>query len=260
MKPNPMPSQKDWGKTFEFGGCKLVCGDFGQALQDMPKVNLVFTSPPYNIGSTSERRDGYRSKGQYDPKSFGAVRSYPDSKPEQLYQQEQTALLRWLASKLVDDGSVVYNHKPRHKNRRLIKPESWFPNDSLTQVDEIVWDRSSTHNHCMAFCYQQTERLYIFAKEGCERLQYFKNSEGASDVWRIQRERLAGSGHDARFPLDLARKVIRLWSRPGDIVCDPYTGSGTTILAAYLERHRFIGAELMAEHFDEATSRLMEAT
>jgi DNA modification methylase len=244
---------------YEQDGCTLICGDSRKVLADMPAVDLICTSPPYNIGSKAERNDGHRSKGAYDPKSFGAVRSYPDDKPEDVYQAEQAEMMRWMGSKLTDHGTLVYNHKPRHKNRRLIKPEAWFPYDTLSQVDEIIWDRGSTHNHCKAFCYQQTERLYVFTRNGCERQQYFEN-EGLGDVWKILRERVEGSGHDARFPLDLARRIIRLWSRPGAVVCDPYSGSGTTMLAAYLEGRRFIGAEMMPEHYRESIARLQNAS
>jgi DNA modification methylase len=239
--------------NFNTEGCTLVCGAFQNALVDMPKVDLIITSPPYNIGSKCERRDGKRRKGEYDPKSFGAVRSYPDNLPEDEYQRQQTDAMSWMASKLNTHGSLVYNHKPRHRERRLIKPESWF-SDDLVLTDEIVWDRFSTHNHCKSFVYQQTERIYVLSPTGYQRKQYFKN-EGHGDVWRIPRARVVGSNHDASYPLELARRCVRLWSRPGDTVCDPYSGSGTTMIAAYLEGRKFIGAELMPVHFNESIKR-----
>ena len=255
MRSTVTPNPQAFQKSYRSEGRELHCGDFRVVLAKMPRVDLILTSPPYNIGSECERRTGPRALGGYDPKSFGAVRSYPDSLPEDEYQASQTRAMKWMANHVKETGNVVYNHKPRHKNRKLIKPESWFPTE-LTQVDEIVWDRGSTHNHCKTFLYSTTERLYVFSREGCEKQQFFQN-EGLSDVWRFPPRR-DGSTHDAQYPLELARRCIRLWSRPGDTVCDPYSGSGTTMIAAALEGRKFIGAELMEGHFEASERRFQE--
>ncbi len=57
-------------------------------------------------------------------------------------------------------------------------------------------------------------------------------------------------------PLDLMRAIVRDYSRPGDLVCDPFVGSGTTLLAAVMEGRRAIGAEQKREHYDIAAARL----
>lgn len=57
-------------------------------------------------------------------------------------------------------------------------------------------------------------------------------------------------------PLGLMRAVVRDYSRPGDLVCDPFVGSGTTLLAAVMEGRRAIGAEEKPEHYEIARKRL----
>lgn len=57
-------------------------------------------------------------------------------------------------------------------------------------------------------------------------------------------------------PLSLMRVIVRDYSRPGDLVCDPCAGGGTTLLAAALEGRRAIGAELDPETFKKACKRL----
>ena len=52
------------------------------------------------------------------------------------------------------------------------------------------------------------------------------------------------------------RSVLRDYTRPGDLVCDPCAGGGTTLLAARMEGRRSIGAEMMPEHYDIARRRL----
>jgi site-specific DNA-methyltransferase (adenine-specific) len=57
-------------------------------------------------------------------------------------------------------------------------------------------------------------------------------------------------------PIDLMRAIVRDYSRPGDLVCDPFAGSGTTLLAAVMEGRRAVGAEQKREHYDIAAARL----
>ena len=60
-------------------------------------------------------------------------------------------------------------------------------------------------------------------------------------------------------PLDLMRSIVRDYSRPGDLVCDPCAGGGTTLLASLWEGRRAIGAELDADTHAKATARLSSA-
>ena len=57
-------------------------------------------------------------------------------------------------------------------------------------------------------------------------------------------------------PLWLMRAIIRDYTRPGDLVCDPCAGGGTTLLAAVMEGRRAIGAEMDPATFDKAVARL----
>jgi site-specific DNA-methyltransferase (adenine-specific) len=56
-------------------------------------------------------------------------------------------------------------------------------------------------------------------------------------------------------PLWLMQSLVRDYSRPGDLVCDPCAGGGTTLLAAAIEGRRAVGAEAMPEHFERAHKR-----
>lgn len=57
-------------------------------------------------------------------------------------------------------------------------------------------------------------------------------------------------------PLGLMRAIVRDYSRPGDLVCDPCAGGATTLLAAAIEGRFAVGAEQKREHFDIATKRI----
>ena len=57
-------------------------------------------------------------------------------------------------------------------------------------------------------------------------------------------------------PLGLMRAIVRDYSRPGDLVCDPFVGSGTTAIAALSEGRRFVGSEMDPKHHAIACARL----
>ena len=59
-------------------------------------------------------------------------------------------------------------------------------------------------------------------------------------------------------PLWLMRALVRDYSRPGDIVCDPCAGAGTTLLAAKLEGRRYVGGDIDAAHAEIARERLRD--
>lgn len=65
-----------------------------------------------------------------------------------------------------------------------------------------------------------------------------------------------GSGIAGTKPLGLMRAIVRDYSRPGDFVCDPFVGSGTTAVAALSEGRRFVGSEQKPEHYEIARRRL----
>ena len=62
--------------------------------------------------------------------------------------------------------------------------------------------------------------------------------------------------HPAIFPEKLAQDHILSWSNPGDIVFDPFLGSGTTAKMAVLNDRKYIGFEISKEYFDIACQRL----
>lgn len=234
---------------------KVLLGDYREVLSDVT-ADLILTSPPYNIGSKQPRQDGYRKLGRYDPKSYGAITDYPDSLPEAEYQASQADFLRWAAGHLSKHGVLVYNHKNR-RNGKLISPYRWIDRvPELTPMEEVVWDRGSTHNHGRQLMWPTTERLYVFRRtDGTYPFINTNMLPQRSDVWRITPDR-SGTGHNAPFPIALAEAAILAWSQPGELVCDPYAGSATTGVAALRLGRRFVGSEVLPKYHRLGQERL----
>jgi site-specific DNA-methyltransferase (adenine-specific) len=79
-----------------------------------------------------------------------------------------------------------------------------------------------------------------------------------SNVWRIQPERRSG-GHPAPYPVELAERCIRLSTWPGELVVDPFAGSGSTLIAARRLGRRAVGVELSEQYCERAIERLAAA-
>jgi len=224
-------------------------------------VDLIFTSPPYNIGSKAARQDGRRKNGEYDPKSYGGITGYADNIPEEVYQKQQIDILSACEKILKRDGVLVYNHKPRRKNGEMIHPMNWLSKvDGLVLMEEIIWDRGSTHNHSNKLFWPHTERLYVFRKSsGDYRLLNTDALKFRSDIWRVPLTSRPVDGHAAPFPLPLANAVIKAFTSINDVVVDPYSGSGTTAVASLINRVNFIGSEIDADYHAKSLKRI-EAT
>lgn len=80
------------------------------------------------------------------------------------------------------------------------------------------------------------------------------------NVWQINAEKQNRTGHPAVFPYRLAADHIRSWSNEGDLVLDPFLGSGTTRIAAYDLNRRFVGFEISEEYFEKQEERFERHT
>lgn len=239
----------------------IIHGSWAESLGDLEnEIDLIFTSPPYNIGSKSPRIDGRRKDGGYDPKSYGGITGYADSLPEDEYQAQQIEFLYWAAKALKDDGTLVYNHKPRRKNGAMIHPMQWLLNcPELCLMEEIVWDRRSTHNHANRLFWPTTERLYVFRKsEGQYRFVNHADLEFRDDHWDIplSSRKATEKDHACPFSDRLTTNVIKAFTSPGDLVCDPYSGSGTTAVVATKLGRDFIGTERDRKYHRESVKRV----
>jgi len=76
-------------------------------------------------------------------------------------------------------------------------------------------------------------------------------------VWTFNGESKKRIGHPAPFPLELPRRCIKLFSFVNDVILDPFMGSGTTLVAAYLNKRRSIGVDIDKSYCELALKRLI---
>lgn len=147
--------------------------------------------------------------------------------------------------------------------------QQWASDAGLYLYDRRVWHKdpcwANSQWHSLSYrSVDEFEYVYIFWKPGVtevkrDRLDRQEWSDwGSRAVWQLASVR-ANDIHEAQFPMELARRVIRLLSDPGDTVLDPFMGSGTTALAAQELGRNFIGIERDATYARLARKRVKAA-
>lgn len=132
------------------------------------------------------------------------------------------------------------------------------------QLDQFIWDKGFTRNFggplLGSFPYPMTlfnnvyyEFIYILKKPGKRRVCQQTREESRLSVeewrayvqrwWRIESESERFPGHPAVFPLEIPSRLIAMYSYVGDLVLDPFLGSGTTVEAAMRMKRNSIGIE-----------------
>jgi site-specific DNA-methyltransferase (adenine-specific) len=136
--------------------------------------------------------------------------------------------------------------------------------DKRVWVKDPAWANSQwTSNTLKAV--SEYEDLYIFWKPGEYVIDRSKLSTqewkewGARGVWYINSVR-SNDDHEAKFPEELATRIIRLFSAEGDLVIDPFMGSGTTAVAAMKMNRQYIGIEKEFCYVKLAEDRLKNLT
>lgn len=135
--------------------------------------------------------------------------------------------------------------------------------DRRVWVKDPAWANSRWHSLSYR-AVDEFEYIFIFWKPGITRvdrtrLQAHEWSEwGSRGVWSFPSVRTNGD-HEAKFPLELPTRLIRLLTDPGELVLDPFMGSGTTGVAAVTQKRDFLGFELLADYVGLANDNCQRA-
>ncbi|MYG93767.1 MAG: site-specific DNA-methyltransferase [Acidimicrobiia bacterium] len=132
--------------------------------------------------------------------------------------------------------------------------EQWALDAGLYLYDRRVWHKdpcwANSQWHSNSYrSVDEFEHLLVFWQPGVvtydrNRLERIEWSQwGSRGVWEIPSVQ-RNDRHEAEFPEELARRVIRLWSPVGGLVLDPFAGSGTTTAVAAQASRRWMGIEL----------------
>lgn len=221
-------------------GVEVYCGDCREILPLISGVNVCLTDPPYRVtsGGFGDLQGGFGGwiKDSYDNK--GAIVQC---------DIEWEEWLNLIPATLSDDAQVYVFSNDRNLQVARAAAEA----AGLTFHRLLVWDkRAALPNRW----YQQTCEFVLFMRKG---KAYMINDPSSKALVSLsQRDQ---SDHPTEKPVELCRLYIENSTKPGELVLDPFLGSGTTGVAAVNSRRRFVGIEITEKWFDVACRRIEDA-
>lgn len=244
--------ENDFPKEFEN---KFILGT-AENMKELPdnSVHLMITSPPYNVSK------------EYD---------------EDLSLKEYLQLLENVFKEtyrvLVNGGRACIN--VANLGRKPYIPLSDYISKMMIDIGfnmrgEIIWNKAASASPSTAWGSWQSasnpilrdihEYILVFSKGDYKREKGKKENtiskeqfmDWTKSIWTMNAESARKIGHPAPFPEELPYRLIQLYSFKGDIVLDPFMGSGTTAVAALKTDRKFVGYDISKEYIALAEKRV----
>lgn len=217
-------------------------------------VHLMVTSPPYNVG-----------------------KEYDEDLDMDEYRGLLKAVFREVYRKLVVGGRACVN--VANLGRRPYIPLHSFIIEDMLDLGflmrgEIIWQKAASAGASTAWGSWMSasnptlrdvhEYILVFSKGSMRREKEGRESTIARDefleytksVWSFPTESAKRVGHPAPFPEELPYRLIQLYTFEGDVVLDPFCGSGTTCVAALKTGRHFVGFDINEEYVNLAKDRI----
>ena len=216
----------------------LSCRDAVEWLRELPSesVDLLITDPAYEslekhraIGTTTRLKHSKASSNDW-------FRVFPNARFAELFAEIFRVLRRDTHFYLLCDAETMFVAKPEAERAGF---RFWKP---------LVWDKRTIG---MGYHYRARYEFILFFEKGKRRL----NDLGVADVITAPR---IHRGYPAEKPAAVSEVLVSQSTQPGEVVADPFMGSGSAGVAALRLGRRFLGNDLNADAVRLTASRLRE--
>lgn len=244
---------------------QIIPGDCLQSLKllDDNSIDLIITSPPYNFDI---KYDIYADNKLW--KDYTSIISDVACEMYRVLKPDGRVCIN-----IPCDGKVKIYEGPKEKIDFSYELKQIFYNINFKYRDKIYWRKQNISNPNARGSFKSPscpyinlpyEEIVIFYKDNRKKLGSRNMIDITSDEfiswvigdWFIQPDNSSKFNHPAKFPIELPYRLIKLFSYIGDIVLDPFAGSGTTCIAAKQLNRKYIGFELSEEYCRIANERL----
>ncbi len=222
-------------------------------------VDLVITDPPFGIEFQAKRAN-YNRKGSRVLEGYNEVKGI----------DYLTFTREWLGEvrRVLKPGGSLYIFSGWNYLKDLLIALDEL---NFTLVNHLVWKYQfglvtkrkyvTSHYHILFACLDDKQRKFFpyarFPKDERHTGGGSAHYLDKEDVWNIPREYWTGDVKTpTKLPAELIRKILAYSSLPGDVVLDPFLGSGQVAVVSHLEGRQYLGFEIVPEYFAFAQRRL----
>lgn len=258
-------------------------------------IDLIVTSPPYfNIKDYSKDGRQTKSHSKKNANQIGDLNDYKAFIKELLKVWKECERVLRPNGKLVINTPLMPMKKKEystHQNRHIfdLNADIQFSilnrkNTEMFLYDVYIWERTNPSKKLMFGSYPYPRNFYaqntsefvtVYVKEGVTNNKPTKKNKELSkltdkewvdftkQVWRIPipgRGDIAFGEHSAIMPEEIVYRCVRLFTCVGDVVLDPFTGSGTTLKVAKENGRNFVGYEIMKNYREVIDKKIELAT
>ena len=233
------------GRTGRFAIDGIYLGDARQLLREIPDgtVDLVVTDPPFAIKFRAARTNYHRTGSR-------VVEGY-----REIAAEDYLAFTKeWMeqAFRVLRPNGSLYVFSGWNRLRDVLQS---LDETGFTTINHLIWKyQFGVYTRKK---YVTSHYHILFAAKDPKKYFFSKAEHYPEDVWVINREYWTGKRKTpTKLPLALVKKILAFSSREGDLVLDPFLGSGTVAAAAKEMGRHYLGFEIVPEYCEMAKERV----
>lgn len=240
---------------------KIYNVDCLEGMRQLPNnsIDLVITDPPFAIEFKAKRSN-------YNRTQSNVLEGYQEIPKEKYYE----FTLQWMKEvyRVLKESGSMYVFSGWNNLRDILNALNEI---GFTTVNHIIWKYQfgvvtkrkfvSAHYHCFYVCKNDEKRRFFpyarYDKNSKDKEGRSLHYEDKEDVWYIKREYWSGDQKTpTKLPFELVKKILLYSSEEGDVVLDPFLGSGQVAVISKMLKRQYIGFEIVKEYYEFAKERL----
>jgi len=222
-------------------------------------IDIAITDPPFAIEFKAKRSN-------YNRTSSRVIEGYNEISREEYYK----FTIKWMKEvyRVLKKSGTMYLFSGWNNLKDILLAVDEL---GFITVNHIIWKYQfglvtkrkfvTSHYHCLYVCKNDEKRKFFpysrFDKKSKDRNGRSLHYKDKDDVWEIKREYWTGDEKTpTKLPAELIKKILKYSTEEGDVVLDPFLGSGQVAVVSKMLNRQFIGFEIVKEYYEFAKKRL----